>query len=108
MNIDISKFEFEECFEGAVGNTVLYFIAPKELVADKYPEAEHATVCIEWSDSDKKMDNYSATISPTKDGKDYDWIPFELDVGDIEQLVTRGLIIDIARKSYCCLEEDDD
>lgn len=47
-------------------------------------------------------------ISPTKDGEDYDWMPFELDVGDIEQLVTRGLIIDIARNSDCCLEEDND
>lgn len=90
-DIDISKFEFEERFESALGYTVLYFIAPKELVADRYPEAEHATVCIEWSDSDKEMDNYSVTISPTKDGEDYDWMPFELDSGDVEQLIAKGL-----------------
>lgn len=108
MDIDISKFEFEECFKSAICNTVLYFIAPKELVADKYPEAEHATVCIEWSDADKKMDNYSVTISPTKDGEDYDWMPFELDVSDIDRLVTKGIAIYVARNPSCCLEEDDD
>lgn len=91
MDIDISKFEFEERFESALGYTVLYFIAPKELVSDKHPEAEHATVCIEWNDSDKEMDNYSVTISPTKDGEDYDWMPFELDSGDVEQLIAKGL-----------------
>lgn len=91
MDIDISKFEFEERFESALGYTVLYFIAPKDLVADRYPEAEHATVCIEWSDSDKEMDNYSVTISPTKDGEDYDWMPFELDADDVEQLIAKVL-----------------
>ena len=91
MDIDISKFKFEERFESALGYTVLYFIAPKDLVADRYPEAEHATICIEWSDSDKEMDNYSVTISPTKDGEDYDWTPIELDVHDVEQLIAKGL-----------------
>ena len=91
MDIDISKFEFEEQFKSVLGYTVFYFIAPKELVSDKHPEAEHATVCIEWSDSDKEMDNYSVTISPTKDGEDYDWMPLELDTSDIEQLIAKGL-----------------
>ena len=90
-DVDISKFKIEEQFESALGYTVLYFIAPKELVANRYPEAEHATVCIEWSDSDKEMDNYSVTISPTKDGEDYDWMPFELDAGDVEQLIAKVL-----------------
>lgn len=91
MNIDISKFKFEESYGGVFGDMVLYFIAPKELVADKYPDAEHATVCIEWNDSDKEIDNYFVTISPTKDGEDYDWMPFELDTNDIDLLVTKGL-----------------
>ena len=89
MDIDISNFEFEERFESALGYTVLYFIAPKDLVSDKHPEAEHATVCIEWSDSDKEMDNYSVTISPTKDGEDYDWMPFDLDSYDVAQLIDK-------------------
>ena len=91
IDIDISKFEFEEQFKSVLGYTVFYFIAPKELVSDKHPEAEHATVCIEWSDSDKEMDNYSVTISPTKDGEDYDWTPFDLDTGVVEQLIAKGL-----------------
>lgn len=91
MDIDISKFEFEERFESALGYTVLYFIAPKDLVADRYPEAEHATVCIEWSDADKETDNCSVTISPTKDGEDYDWMPFELDADYVEQLISKVL-----------------
>lgn len=91
IDIDISKFEFEEQFKSVLGYTVFYFIAPKELVSDKHPEAEHATVCIEWSDSDKEMDNYSVTISPTKDGEDYDWMPFDLDSYDVAQLIAKGL-----------------
>ena len=89
IDIDISKFEFEERFESALGYTVLYFIAPKDLVSDKYQEAEHATICIEWSDSDKEMDNYSVTISPTKDGEDYDWMRFDLDSYDVAQLIDK-------------------
>ena len=89
MDIDISKFKFEEQFESALGYTVLYFIAPKELVSDRYPEAEHATVCIEWDDSDKETDNCSVTISPTKDGEDYDWMPFDLDSYDVSQLIDK-------------------
>ena len=89
IDIDISKFEFEEQFKSVLGYTVLYFIAPKELVSDKHPEAEHATVCIEWSDSDKETDNCSVTISPTKDGEDYDWMPLELDSDDVAQLIDK-------------------
>lgn len=91
IGIDTSNFEFEEHFQSGLGYTVLYFIAPKDLVADKYPDAECATICIEWIESDKEMDNCSVTISPTKNGEDYDWMPFELDTHDVKQLIARGL-----------------
>jgi hypothetical protein len=48
MKIDISTLTYEELF---INDDVvtMYFIAPKELVAEKYPEAEFATICIEYS-----------------------------------------------------------
>lgn len=90
ISIDTSNFTFEEHYRSRPGYTFLYFTAPRDLVADKYPDAEHATICIEWSDSDKEIDNYSVTISPTKNGEDYDWMPFELDAHDVEQLIAKG------------------
>lgn len=91
MSIDISKVEFEERYEGNLGNTVAYFIAPKEFLGNKYPEAEHSTISIEWNDSNKDMNAYAVMISPTKDGEDYDWTPFDLDISEIEQLVIKSI-----------------
>ena len=89
MNIDISKIEFEELYVSETGDVLMYFIAPKELVADKYPEAEHATISIELSDPT----NSAKTImmSPTKDGEDYDWTVFELDDGVARRLIVKGI-----------------
>jgi hypothetical protein len=48
MNIDISKIKFEEaCDNELFGEYILYFIAPRDLVKDKYPEAEHSTISLE-------------------------------------------------------------
>ena len=38
MKVDISKIEFEERYIDTDGNIALYFIAPKELVSDKFPK----------------------------------------------------------------------
>ena len=91
MNIDISKVEFEERVEDSLGNTVAYFIAPKEFLGDKHPEAEHSTISIEWNDCDKDMSAYTAMISPTKDGEDYDWMPFDLDISEVELLLIKSI-----------------
>ena len=75
MNINISEIKYEETFVGLYGDTTHYFIAPKELVEDNYPDCEHATISIErdgWG-------GYTCMISPTADSLDYDWKYFDLD-----------------------------
>lgn len=48
MDIDISKIKFEEVHDNVpFQEYTLYFIAPKDLVKDKYPEAEHSTISLE-------------------------------------------------------------
>ena len=75
MTINISEIQYEETFVGLYGDTTHYFIAPKELVEDNYPDCEHATISIErdgWG-------GYTSMISPTADSLDYDWKYFDLD-----------------------------
>ena len=75
MNINISEIKYEETFVGLYGDITHYFIAPKELVEDSYPDCEHATISIErdgWG-------GYTCMISPTADSLDYDWKYFDLD-----------------------------
>ena len=81
MDIDISKIKFEEAYDNAqFEECTLYFIAPKDLVKDKYPEAEHYTISLE-------LTTRTAMISPTKNGIDYDWSDVELDNDTIDKLI---------------------
>lgn len=81
MDIDISKIKFEEAYDNApFEECTLYFIAPKDLVKDKYPEAEHSTISLE-------LTTRTAMISPTKNRMDYDWYDIELDDDTIEKLI---------------------
>lgn len=81
MDIDISKIKFEEAYDNApFDEYTLYFIAPKDLVKDKYPEAEHSTISLE-------LTTRTAMISPTKNGMDYDWFDIELDNDTMDRLI---------------------
>ena len=81
MDIDISKIKFEEDYDNELFDEhTLYFIAPKDLVKDKYPEAEHSTISLE-------LTTRTIMISPTKDGMDYDWSDIELDNDTIDRLI---------------------
>lgn len=81
MDIDISKIKFEEAYDNApFDEYTLYFIAPKDLVKVKYPEAEHSTISLE-------LTTRTTMISPTKDGTDYDWSDIELDNDTIDRLI---------------------
>ena len=81
MGIDISKIEFEEAYDNAqFEECTLYFIAPKDLVKDKHPEAEHSTISLE-------LTTRTTMISPTKNGMDYDWYDVELDNDTIDKLI---------------------
>ena len=82
MDIDISKIKFEEAYDHApFQEYTLQFIAPKDLVKDKYPEAEHSTISLE-------LMTRTVMISPTKNGMDYDWSDIELDDDAINKLIT--------------------
>lgn len=75
MTINISEVKYEETFVGLYGDTTHYFIAPKELVKDSYPDCDHVTISIErdgWG-------GYTCMISPTAGSLDYDWKYFDLD-----------------------------
>ena len=75
MTINISEIKYEETFVGLYGDVTHYFIAPKKLVEDNYPDCDHATISIEgdgWS-------GYTCMISPTAGSLDYDWKYFDLD-----------------------------
>lgn len=81
MNIDISKIKFEEFYNNMpFEEYTLYFIAPKNLVKDKHPEAEHSTISLD-------IISRTAMISPTKDGIDYDWYDIELDNNTMDELI---------------------
>ena len=75
MTINISEIKYEETFVGLYGDVTHYFIAPKKLVEDNYPDCDHATISIERDD----RGGYTCMISPTVDSLDYDWKYFDLD-----------------------------
>lgn len=47
MKLDISKIKFEEAYDNTqFEEFTLCFIAPRDLVKNKYPEAEHSTISL--------------------------------------------------------------
>lgn len=92
--VDLSKIQLDDQYEYQTENIFFrnfWFIAPKELLGDKYPEAEHATIAISYSPDipSKVCPNHiiGCQISPTKDGIDYDWKDFDLDYETIMKLL---------------------
>ena len=75
MTINISEIKYEETFVGLYGDVTHYFIAPKELVEDNYPDCDHATISIERDNCGR----YTYMISPTAGNLDYDWKYLDLD-----------------------------
>ena len=73
-NLDLTKLTFEEYnINPTFGTTTVYFVGPKELLGDKYSEAEHATVLLEFNTNNPYGAYPEIMISPTKEGYDYDW-----------------------------------
>lgn len=93
-NFDISKLKLENFWEFKLfGTTILFFIAPKEWIADKYPEADSAEISCEFTTIVKSIDGLiSVMISPTKNGNAYDWGNLELDNETIEELIKIELV----------------
>ena len=81
MKLDVSKIEFEEAYDNhPFEEYTLYFIAPRDLVKDKHPEADHSTISLE-------IHTRTAMIAPTKNVVDYDWSDIELDDDTIDGLI---------------------
>lgn len=69
---------FEECYISEEYETVTgYFIISKTvleiLLPNKYPEAEHGEISIEYPINNPEVGAALCMVSPTKDGSDYDW-----------------------------------
>lgn len=89
-----SRIEFDERYDDEeCGTTTLYFIAPKEMLNGKYPEAEHAEISIEFPTNHIEARYAGVSLSPTKyfeeaDGyADYDWCDFDMPYEEIEELI---------------------
>jgi hypothetical protein len=81
MNIDISKIKFEETYVNTPFHKfTLYFIGPKDLVKDRYPEADHSTISLE-------LTTRTTMISPSKNGVGYNWSDIKLDDDTIDGLI---------------------
>lgn len=99
FDFDINRVEFEEKYESKEYQTVtLYFIAPKEWLSDRFPEAVHSEISVEYPISQPEAIYATVMMSPTKvdtDGnsEDYDWFDIVLLPGEIE------LLMELAEKS---------
>lgn len=95
-----SRIEFDGKYHSEeYGTITLYFIAPKEMLGIKYPEAEHAELSIEFPENIIEAKDAMVLISPTKYDEendcyvDYEWCDYTLSYAEIEDL------IDLARQN---------
>lgn len=89
-DLDIAKLEFEERVDNEfLGTTTLYFIGPKDLIGDKYPEAESTEIMVEFRTGNPRGQYPEIMISPTKDGMDYDWNYAYIDDPDVVKRLIR-------------------
>lgn len=91
-DFDISKLKLkEQWISESLGTTVLFFIAPKEWIVGKYPEANSAEISCEFYTVKTTEGIISLMISPTKNGCSYDWDNLELDDKTVKELIKFGL-----------------
>ena len=65
---------FEEAYVSDEHGTItLYFQTDTSILGGKYPEAESATISVEFSLSDPNAEYAYIGYSPCLDGSDYDW-----------------------------------
>ena len=112
--MEISKrVKFEEEYKTIFGTLELYFVGDtsllKDLIGDKYPEADGMTLCIEVP-ADKIVDaETSVRVSPFKADEDvtedYDWNDINLPEDEINALLrlrTEGRKIKVSEDTYEC------
>ena len=88
------RIEFDEKYiDEEYGTTTLYFIAPKEMLNGKYPEAESMEISIEYPTDHFEACYASVEFSPTKYDEendcytDYEWFDVDMSYEDIEALI---------------------
>lgn len=88
------KFE-EKYVDNEYETTTYYFIIHKALLdflcPDKYPEADHGEISIEFPTNYPEANMATVQISPIKDGYDYDWSDLNLPYEIIEKLMSLAL-----------------
>ena len=89
---NVRRLMNEVVFEEAAnyeGQTVLYFIGPKELLntTSQYPESESTEIALTLPPDFSNVFEFEAEISPTKDGCDYDWNDLSLPEEEVNRLI---------------------
>jgi len=92
----MNDIKFDERYDSEyIGETTLYFIAPKEMLDNffpkgTYPDAVNAEISIEVPTNSIEAKNANVSISPigrTEDGyEDYDWTDINIPYEEIENL----------------------
>lgn len=92
------RIEFEERYDNEEHETTtLYFIAPKELLDGKYPEADRMEISVEFPTNHMEPAYASVAFSPSKHEAeedawtDYDWYDVDLPYDEIDALITLAL-----------------
>ncbi|NDO37760.1 hypothetical protein [Anaerotruncus colihominis] len=82
------RIEFEEKHVNEVsGTTILYFMAPKEMLNGRYPEADAAAISVEFPTGDPNPQHTTVWVSPMKDKEDYDYCSVNFSDDEIEELI---------------------
>ena len=99
INIDIyiSQIELREWYINETYNTItLYFTAPKEMLNNKYPEAEFMTISVEFPIDHQEACCAGVSCSPTRyifeedSYVDYDWFDMDISYEDVEKLFKKA------------------
>lgn len=90
MKLDTSKLIFDGYWESVLFDDVtVYFIAPKELVGDRFGDA--AKIMVTYSKHDPYNCCPEFMISPTEDGEAYDWDFLDLDEDTANELIKMAI-----------------
>ena len=88
------RIKFEESYISEEYDTItLYFIAPKEMLCGKYPEAESMEISVECPREYIEARYSTVMFSPTKYDEesesytDYDWFDVDMSYDEIEALI---------------------
>lgn len=87
------RIQFDEGWNNEDNETVLYFIAPKELILGDYPDAVSMEISVEFPTDHAYAEYATVEVSPTRyieeDDyyEDYDWSDFSLSNEDIDALI---------------------